>query len=102
MEDKGQVKVKLTTEVTKTDTKRLRAKINIQGTPSIHDLMAMAATLNAMLACEIERIGSETGHPISACAVTDGIARNMPKLVEMHRKLIRRKEDSGEGIQIEI
>ena len=89
-------------EATKTDTKRLSAKINIQGTPSTHDLMAMAATLNAMLACEIERIGSETKYPISACAVIDSIARNMPKLVEMHRKLMRRKEDTGEGVQVEI
>lgn len=102
MEDKGQVTIKLTTEATISDTKHLGAKFSIQGNPSVNNMLAMTAMLNAMLACEIERISSETGHPMSAFAAIDSISHNMPKMVESCRKLIRRKENAGEGVQVEI
>lgn len=102
MEDKGQIKIKLTTEATLSDTKHLGAKFSIQGNPSVNNMLAMAAMLNAMLACEIERISGDTGHPMSAFAAMDNISHNMPKMVETCRKLMRRKADAGEDVQVEM
>lgn len=96
MEKEPRVVITLEAQVTgETD---LKTGIAIHGTPSLTDLMAVATTFNAMLACEIEAASKEIGVTLDANAIIRKVADWAPSLTEQYKKQNAEHEaDSSEG-----
>lgn len=88
-------RVVVTLEAQVTGDSDLKTGIAIKGTPNLTDLMAVATTFSAMLACEIAEASKEIGVALDANEIIRKVADWAPSLTEQYKKQNAEREDDS-------